>query len=296
MTSPSTGRPMRRRLRDRIPRRLRSALGAVGRRVVVDLAGPLQPAVADGSVVAICHCHYAELVPELATRLLTLPRGAQLHVSTSDEAVVAAWEPYRRRSRVPIQFHRVANRGRDILPFLTVARGLSFKPDAAVLKIHGKRSGYSDRGEWWRRDTLRGLLPGPFAARRALARFAAEPRLGLIGAPGSVTANPIYWGRNRATVAELMRGISGRETRDEDLAFVAGSMFWIRGALLTALLPHIEAARFEPEPLGQDGSYAHAVERVIGMAALAWRWQIGETDRAGPVTREAARHRTVDYL
>ena len=283
-------------LHDFRPRRLRSVLGALGRRAFAQLAGPLQPAVEAGSVVAICHCHYPDLVPELATRLLTLPRGAELHVSSSDAAVLTAWERFRARSRVPIVFHQVENRGRDLLPFFTIAGSLSLKPDAAILKIHGKRSLYSDQGDWWRRDTLRGLLPGPFAARRRLLRFAAEPRLALIGASGSFIANPIYWGRNRATVTRLMQEITGRDTTEADLGFVAGSMFWIRGAYLAALLPHIDPAAFEPEPIGQDGAYPHALERVIGMAALAWGWQIGEVDQPGPLTREAVRHRTVAYI
>ena len=287
---------MRRRLRDRLPRRLRAALGATGRRLVAAIGGPLQPAVAAGSVVAICHCHDPDLVPELATRLLALPRGAALHVSSSDAAVFAAWERYRRRSRVPIHFHATENRGRDLLPFFTVARGLKASPDAAILKIHGKRSSYADRGEWWRRDTLRGLLPGPFAAARAAARFSADPRLALLGAPGSFIAHPVYWGDNRAGVTALMRSIAGGETRDDDLGFIAGSMFWIRGAYLTALLPHIDPDRFEPEPIGRDGTHAHALERAIGMAALAWGWHIGETDAPGPLTRDAVRHRTVAYL
>ena len=284
------------RARDLMPRRLRAAVGTAGRRAFAALGGPLQPAVAPGSVVAICHCHYPDLVPELATRLLSLPRGAELHVSSSDEAVLLAWERFRRGSRAPVRFHRVENRGRDLLPFVTVARRLALGPDAAVLKVHGKRSGYSDQGFWWRRDTLRGLLPGPFAARRALRAFAGDPRLALLGAPGSFIAHPAYWGRNRPRVAELMRRMAGVEPAEEDLGFIAGSMFWIRGGYLAALLPHIDADAFPPEPIGQDGSHAHALERVIGMAALAWGWHVGEIGHAGPLTREAVRDRTVRYI
>ena len=279
-----------------VPRRLRAPLGGAARRGFAALAGPLQPAVPPGSVVAICHCHYPDLVPELAGRLLSLPRGAALHVTSSDPAVFVAWAPYRRRSRAPVFFHETENRGRDLLPFVTVARSLDLGPDAAVLKIHGKRSAYSASGEWWRRDTLRGLLPGPFAAGRALKRFAADPRLALLGAPGSFIGHPVYWGRNRDAVRALMREVAGVDARDEDLAFIAGTMFWIRGGYLTALLPHLDPARFEPEPIGQDGTHAHAVERVIGMAALAGGWRVGETDGPAPLTAAAVRHRTVGYL
>lgn len=284
------------RLRDLLPGPVRAALGATGRRVIAEVGGPLQPAVAPGSVVAICHCHDPGLVAELASRLLALPRGASLHVTSSDAAVFDAWERFRGRSRVPVHFHPAENRGRDLLPFFTVARGLAIGPNAAILKVHGKRSGYSNGGEWWRRDTLRGLLPGPFAAARAAARFTADPRLALLGAPGSFIANPVYWGGNREAVGALMRDIADGETKDEDLGFIAGSMFWIRGAYLAALLPRIDPDRFEPEPIGRDGTHAHAVERVIGMAALAQGWHIGEIGAPGPLTRDAVRHRTIAYL
>ena len=280
------------RARDLLPRRFRAA----GRRAFAALGGPLQPAVAPGSVVAICHCHYPDLAPELAACLTALPRGAELHVSSSDGAVLTAWEGFRRRAGAPIRFHRVENRGRDLLPFVTVARGLTLDPDAAVLKVHGKRSAYSDQGDWWRRDTLRGLLPGPFAARRALRAFAADPRLALLGAPGSFIAHPAYWGDNRPRVSALMREMAGVEPAEADLGFIAGSMFWIRGGYLAALLPHIDADAFPPEPIGRDGSHAHALERVIGMAALAWGWHVGEMDHPGPLTREAVRHRTVRHI
>ena len=284
------------KLRALLPRQFRAPLGIAGRRCFAALAGPLQPAVPEGSVLALCHCHYPDLVPELATRLLSLPRGAALHVTASDPAVFAAWDPYRRRSRVPIRFHETENRGRDLLPFVTVARSLAIAPDAAVLKIHGKRSAYVAAGDWWRRDMLRGLFPGPFAARRALVRFAADPRLALLGAPGTFIGHPVYWGRNRDAVTTLMRAFTGTDPRDEDLAFFAGTMFWIRGGFLAELLPHIDEALFEPEPIGEDGTYAHAVERAIGMAALARGWHVGETDRREPLTAEAVRHRTIGYL
>ena len=284
------------RIRELLPPPLRAFMGRWGRRVLTEITGPLQPAVAPGSVEVLCHCHYADLVPELATCLLALPRGATLHVSSDDPQVFAAWASYRPRSRASILFHPTENRGRDLRPFFEVARRLALGPDTVVLKIHGKRSPYSAQGHWWRRDTLRALFSGPFAAQRILDRFRRDTRLALLGAPGSFIAHPVYWGRNRDRVASLMRDITGREVVDDDLGFLAGSMFWSRGAFLTALLPHIDPDRFEPEPLEQDGSHAHAVERVIGMAALAWDWHIGEVGTVGALTRDEVRHRKIPYL
>ena len=284
------------RFRDLLPNAMRRLIGEAGRRSWARMATPLQPAVSSGSIVAVCHCHHVELVPELAGRLLCLPRGAALHVTSADPAVFEAWNPYRRRSLVPIRFHPVENRGRDLRAFLEVAGKFDMKPDTLVLKIHGKRSTYTGQGDWWRRDTIRGLFPGPFAVQRITGQFRHDPRLALVGAPSSFISHPVYWGRNRNAVAALMQSITGESVADEDLGFLAGSMFWIRGGFLTSLLPRIDLARFEPEPLGQDGTYAHAVERVIGMAALAQGWHIGEVGHPDPLTRDDVRHRKVSYL
>ncbi len=284
------------RIRDLMPNRMRRLLGEAGRRLWARMATPLQPAVPSGSIIAVCHCHHVELVPELARRLLCLPHGAALHVTSSDPAVFDAWSPYRRRSLVPIRFHPVENRGRDLRAFFEVAAKLDMNPDTLVLKIHGKRSTYTAQGEWWRRDTIRGLFPGPFAVPRIVGPFHQDPRLALVGAPNSFISHPVYWGRNRKTVTAVMMTITGQNTSDTDLGFIAGSMFWIRGSFLSGLLPWIDLAQFEPEPLEQDGSYAHTIERVIGMAALAQGWHIGEIGNPAPLTRDAVRHRKVPYL
>lgn len=284
------------RFRNLMPSALRRPIGVAGRRAWARIATPLQRPVSPGSIVVVCHCHHLELVPELAKRLLCLPRGAALHVTSADAAVFDAWAPYRHRSLVPIRFHPVENRGRDLRAFFEVAGKLDVGPDSLVLKIHGKRSPYTAQGDWWRRDMIRGLFPGPFAAQRIVRPFRDDPRLALVGAPNSFISHPVYWGRNRDGVAALMQSITGESVVDEDLGFLAGSMFWIRGGFLSSLAPRIDLSAFEPEPLGQDGSYAHAVERVIGMAALAWGWHIGEVGHPGPLTRDDVRHRTVSYL
>ena len=284
------------RFRDLIPKALRRPIGEAGRRAWARIATPLQPSVPPGSIVVVCHCHHVELVPELARRLLCLPRGAALHVTSADIAVFDAWSPYRHRSLVPIRFHSVENRGRDLRAFFEVVGKLHVSPDALVLKIHGKRSPYTAQGDWWRRDMIRGLFSGPFAAQRIREPFREDPRLALVGAPNTFISHPVYWGRNRDAVAGLMQSITGESGSDEDLGFLAGSMFWIRGGFLSSLVPRIDLAAFEPEPLGQDGSYAHAVERVIGMAALAQGWHIGEVGHPDPLTRDDVRHRKVSYL
>lgn len=267
------------------------------RRALVEVRSYWQPKPDMGPVTVLCHCHYPDLVPPLVRALRRLPDDATIHVSSSRAEVFDRWTMLRRRSHAPTQFYLVENRGRDIRPFFELARSLALEPETLVLKLHGKQSAYSPHGTNWRRDLLSGLLPPD---RRALGRiaerFRAEPRLGMLGAPRSFISHPVYWGENRETVKRFMRERTGREPDEADLGFFAGSMFWIRGALLQSLLPLVDLEAFEPEPLPQDGAYAHAIERIMPMMARHMGWALGEIGRDTMLDPDAVRERKIVYL
>ncbi len=259
------------------------------------MAAAFRPSPNPGPIVAICHCHHIELVSELGRVIGRLPPAAALHITSSSEAVLARWDGLKRLPMRPI-LHRVENRGRDIRPFFEVAKGLSIDPDTLVLKLHGKRSDYSRRGKAWRRDLLNGLLPDRRAPGFVAQRFRDNPRLGMLGAPGSFIAHPVYWGRNRDTIGRVMSEHCGAAPAEGDLGFFAGSMFWMRGSLLSRLLPVVDLAAFEPEPLPQDGAYAHAVERIIGMAALSMGWEVSEVGDPASLDPARVRDRKIPYI
>jgi lipopolysaccharide biosynthesis protein len=57
-------------------------------------------------------------------------------------------------------------------------------------------------------------------------------------------------------------------TPPRDLRFPAGSIYWIKPALLNRLARlELKAADFEPEQALLDGTTAHAVERLLGVMA-----------------------------
>lgn len=250
----------------------------------------------DATVVAICHCHHPELVPELSTALRRLPAEATLHITSSRNEVLDRWRSLRRRPLAETCLHRVENRGRDIRPFFEVARTLSLSPETLVLKLHGKMSSYSALGERWRQDLLAGLLPRRSALQRVSARFRDDARLGVLGASHSFISHPVYWGRNRENVSRIMAQICGFVPNEEDLGFFAGSMFWLRGTVLSDILPHVDLDAFEPEPLPQDGAYAHAIERVIPMVARQRGWHLGEIGSPEILHPDAVRQRKLRYL
>ena len=273
-------------------RRVRSALD----RVRAEAMAFTLPRVDPARIIVLCHCHHPDLATDFGALLHRLPAGATVHVSSSDPAAFEAWAALDRPAGLGLHFHRIENRGRDIRPFVLVARKLDLAPDALVLKVHAKKSVYSPLGSRWRRDLLHGLLPRGRAMRRIAARFDAAPRLGMLGAPGSFVSHPVYWGQNRAAVGRILTERFGGPPAESELGFFAGSMVWIRGALLRDLLPAVDVSAFEPEPLAQDGTYPHALERALPMAARRLGWLMGELGRAEPLDPAAVLDRRVNYL
>ena len=184
------------------------------------------------------------------------------------------------RAGVQAALHSFDNKGRDILPFLHLARGFSAAGDRLILKLHTKRSLHRGDGEIWRRD-LMGKLLAPESAARIEDAMVADPSIGLVGPEGHVLSLRSFWGSNRVRVNELAYRMGLPPVEPENLAFVGGSMFWARTAALRPLLElDLDADDFEPEAGQVDGTLAHAIERALALSTL--RAGLRLTDSADP--------------
>ena len=216
--------------------------------------------------VMLFHIYYPDLIDDLADRLAPLRDSLDVIVTFPDQWPDETVEALARA--VPGAVLAPApNRGRDVAPFLTaleIARG---RGHTLFCKAHSKKSPHRSDGAAWRDRLLDGLM-SPEPARKALARFAQDPRLGLLAGEDTRVGfdHPGIMTQNADGVAYLARRLGFRY--GPRTAFPAGTMFWGRVAAFQALaglggqdLP------FNPE-LGQvDGTLAHAFERVMGALA-----------------------------
>jgi lipopolysaccharide biosynthesis protein len=136
-----------------------------------------------------------------------------------------------------------------------------------VCHIHGKRSGLITYGSAWRHQLFYGLLGNEDIVRSIFTMFAQEEKVGVIFPFPYRDVLPEYqWGSNKeATVELLMKlGVDISVIDDQPLEFPAGSMFWFRPeALRNLLCSRLSWEDFPPEPIGRDGTLAHAVERSV---------------------------------
>lgn len=227
-------------------------------------------------VALVVHLHYPEVWPELAEACANAGSAADLLVSLTPAAASAAPAI---RARFPhAEIRAVENRGYDVAPFLEWLGDGALDAYDLVCKVHGKKSAYSDGvpsliGETWRRALLAALLGSEAHVGEIVARFEHDATLGIVG-PETLHLRDDSWRRfvrmkeNRALMIALARRMNVPWYR-LPLDFFAGSMFWARPAALRPLARlGLRMADFPPVAGEQDGTLAHAVERMFNLAAL----------------------------
>jgi lipopolysaccharide biosynthesis protein/glycosyltransferase involved in cell wall biosynthesis len=146
-----------------------------------------------------------------------------------------------------------------------------------ICKIHTKKSVYINTGKEWQRDMMDKLLGSQEMVARIKRAFDEHPDWGLIGPQGHVVPHTFYWTLNAESVNRLANSIN-IPTVGMDFSYVAGSMFWFRPEALSLVLQlGLHTQDFEPEQGQIDGTLAHAVERLFGLAAKHTGYVIGES-------------------
>lgn len=220
------------------------------------------------SVGVFLHLYHDDLASVFAERLRHIATPFRLYVSTD-----TIQKADRIRGHLPAAEVRVlTNRGRDIWPKLY---GFSDAYDRheIVLHLHGKKSLHSDKLDGWLVHILDCLLGSTGEVNRTLSLFASIPELGMaVPVTFKDVLGAAHWGANRSIARELAHriGLAGPLPSDNELRFPVGSMFWARTAAIRSLLDLRLLPDHFPQESGQiDGTLAHALERMLGVACKA---------------------------
>lgn len=98
--------------------------------------------------------------------------------------------------------------------------------------------------------------------------------MGIIGPEQSYLINEEFWGANKEKVEEICLKV-GLTPEEISLRFFAGTMFWFNPKAISALKKlNITTEDFDSEKGLQDGTLAHALERVFVPIARHNRYKI----------------------
>ncbi len=215
-------------------------------------------------IAVVAHVFYADLWPEMAEAIRNVTEPFDLFVTLVTGATDSLAPAI--RDQFPNAFVLcVDNHGRDIFPFLALARTGALFDYEFICKIHSKRSLYREGGDEWRRHLINGILGTPAQVQSILTVMRSDPDLGIVVADGQIFGGRTFWISNEERSRELFRDI-GLNSSAFERDFVGGSMYWIRPLILRAINAlNLGYDDFEPEPLSNDGYTAHTVERLFSI-------------------------------
>lgn len=234
-------------------------------------------------VAIVCHVYYPDLWPEFREKLARVPVPHDLYVTLTyrGEETEALADQIRaefpRATVVPLE-----NRGRDILPFLTLVNAGALSGYDAVCKMHTKKSPHREDGEKWRRHLIDGVLPDE-GLESLLETFIKDDEASFWVADGQHFDDTKWWGSNLEVTRSLLRRIE-IEITGKRLSFPAGSIYWLKPAMIDLLRAmQLHADQFDPEMAQVDGTLAHALERVMGFLSDAAGRQIRQTTQVAQI-------------
>lgn len=223
-----------------------------------------------GHKVAIfAHFFYEDVLHDLFDAYLKPLTGlADLHVSVTENMSVSALA--RLHAAFPhMRIHVCENRGRDVKPFIEMYRSASADGYAVGFKLHGKRSPHLAHGVQWRQQLIDPLFGSRQVFEQHVRVLSGGAAVALL-VPRSALHRLNEPGQNQRWLDELLcqTGHAHRVGRYR-WHFAAGTMFGFRFNALARLLDErtISLASFEPESGQLDGTYAHAMERMLGLFA-----------------------------
>lgn len=237
--------------------------------------------------LVILHLYYADMWPYFEKKLQTI--GAYDLIVTI---------PKNKRSETPAEivtrpFTEIVymkNRGRDIRPFLSAASKVDISKYQAILKLHTKRSPHYKNGQKWLDEMVESLTSISETAReRAFTKDVA-----MIGPKGHYYSLRVNFEANGVQIDRIMRRFTGRQRQQNitqvnrsKYGFFGGSMFWISPSYLGRLLRVLpfQYWRFERERGQEDGTYAHAIERVFSLVAEADNIELYEASSEGDIKK-----------
>lgn len=224
------------------------------------------------------HVYNEALIYETIHYLSNLPANSGVYITTPKKHVVHTFKTLLRAMLPDLKTEVILtqNRGRDVAPLLVGVGDFQNHYDV-FCHLHCKQSKWTnDNGESWRKYLFDNLL-GKEAIDYVGKAFIENKKLGILSPLPFQAILDIFglfgvdvFGENRDAIYSLMNrsycGIN-QELFRADLAFSVGTMFWYRPCVFSHILSSgLKYSDFPAEPIGIDGTIAHAFERILKLA------------------------------
>ena len=230
--------------------------------------------------IALCmHLYFMDMLPQSCAFAANMPPETDVFISTNTpEKKQQIEEAFRTLPLHAVTVKVVENRGRDVAAFLCDLAPQIREYDYACF-MHDKKAIQTKPGSV---GASFGYVCNENICKNAdyvlnvLTEFEKDPYLGLLCPP--FPTHGVYfmnmcsngWGPNFDNTKTLMKKLGiDRPISGEKMPIAPfGSVFWFRVKALAPLFDHgWKHEDFPPEPLPQDGTISHAIERIYPFVA-----------------------------
>ncbi len=236
---------------------------------VLDVEHSLTPEAAALKVAVCLHIYYGDYIERFAEALEHFPVSIDVLITLTDPDLLArAKDTFTKNSKVNrVIIKCVPNRGRNFGPLL-VEYAADISNYDLFCHLHSKKSLYSGREQTqWADYLTEFLIREPAVTTRALNAFASHEDIGIYY-PTTFWMMPSWVNHVTMNKHHMKQWTDswGIEQKDGFMSYPAGGMFWARPKALESLLTaNHEYSGFPAEPLPNDGSSLHGLERAIAV-------------------------------
>lgn len=241
------------------------------------------------TVAVHLHLYYGDLFGEMLAYLNHIPYQFDLYISCQPTASVTqiARKAGHLRGVNRVVVEACQNRGRDIAPLYAIF-GDRIRQYDYFLHIHTKKSLYTgtERREW-RQFNMGSLLGREDNIRRIFEIFESDRNVGLVFPErhSDMPMSGFAWLKNAGLGRKLAQKMNVA-FQDGLFNYPAGSFFWAKTDALKRIFDLNLTVEDFPEEQGQnDGTLAHALERILPFCVQAEKQQIAIIDVEDGVVR-----------
>ncbi len=222
-------------------------------------------------IALILYIYYEDLIEYCFNYAKSMPEGCDIYVVSSKESTL---EECRKKDYIlknyHIEYRLKENRGRDVSAYLVTCADVFEKYDL-ICCMHDKKSPqtWTIYGQDFMYQCFECNLKNKDYVKNILNIFDKNKRIGMLTNPTPKfmhLARDYFWdelGTNTQIVKDLYKELNLNIPFDKHPVAPFGSMFWIRKDAIKPLFrKKWEYKDFPNEPLPDDGTISHAIERI----------------------------------
>lgn len=216
-------------------------------------------------IAIVLHIFYADFIEKFDEAISSFPQRVDVLITaSSDDIAEQARSIFSSNEKVNyLEVKSVPNIGRNFGPMLVEYSSKLLEYDLFA-HLHSKKSLYSGKEQnKWSNYTLSYLLSNAKVTSQVINAFSQDASIGMYF-PITFRGLPFWanhWLKNFGIARHFFPDVEIKNTLH---TYPASGMFWARPKSLEAILSRTYSYDdFPPEPLPNDGSYLHALERVV---------------------------------